>query len=74
MGNGSFSAYLFLFSFILVLAGVVIGASSVGMLSDYSELSAATIRLFIGILAALGGAVILLMGFLSSGRNLRSLY
>ena len=74
MGNGAFNGYLLLFGFILLVIGVLAAASSIGMLSNYSDLSGASIMLFVGALVAVVGTVLVLMSFLSSKRGLRMLY
>jgi hypothetical protein len=74
LGNGAFNGYLLLFGFILLVIGVLAAASSIGMLSNYSDLSGASIMLFVGALVALVGTVLVLMSFLSSKRGLRMLY
>jgi hypothetical protein len=74
LGNGAFNGYLLLFGFILLVIGLLAAASSVGMMSDYSDLSGASVMLFVGALVALVGTVLLLMSFLSSKRGLRMLY
>jgi len=74
LGNGAFNGYLLLFGFILLVIGVLAAASSIGMLSNYSDLSGASIMLFVGALVAVVGTVLVLMSFLSSKRGLRMLY
>jgi hypothetical protein len=74
MGNGAFGGYLLLFGLFLLLAGIVIAVSSVGMLSDFSRLSNASMRILIGLFFGLAGIGLLLVGFLSSKRELRKLY
>lgn len=74
MGDGGFNGYSLFFGFILLVIGILVAASSVGMLSDYSDLSSASITLFVGALVAIAGTALLLMGFLSGKRRPRSFY
>jgi len=80
MGNGAFGGYLSLFGFVLLVIGIIVAYSSVGMVqqnsfsSDYSTLSDASLILFIGAMVGVVGAVLLLIGFLSPKRELRHLY
>jgi len=74
MGSGAFNNYLLLFGSVLLVIGIIAAVSSVGMLSDFSALPNASITLLIGALVGLAGIALLLVGFLSSTRKLRSLY
>lgn len=80
MGNGAFGGYLSLFGFVLLIIGILVAYSSVGMVqqnsfnSDYSTLSDAAIILLIGAMVGVAGAALLLIGFLSPKRELRHPY
>jgi len=80
MGNGAFGGYLSLFGFVLLVIGILVAYSSVGMVqqnsfnSDYSTLSDASIILLIGTMVGVVGAALLLIGFLSAKRELRHPY
>jgi uncharacterized membrane protein len=80
MGNGAFGGYLSLFGFVLLVIGILVAYSSVGMIqqnsfnSDYSTLSNASIILLIGAMVGVAGAALLLIGFLSAKRELRHPY
>jgi hypothetical protein len=80
MGNGGRLADISLFGFVLLVIGILVAYSSVGMVqqnsfnSDYSTLSDASIILLIGTMVGVVGAALLLSGFLSAKRELRHLY
>ena len=74
MDNGAFGVYLLFFGFVLLLMGILVAASSVGMLSNYSTISNVSTRLLLGAVFGLAGIAFLLMGFLSSKRVLRQPY
>jgi hypothetical protein len=80
MGNGAFGGYLSLFGFVLLVIGILVAYSSVGMVqqnsfnSDYSTLSDASIILLIGAMVGVAGAALLLIGFLSPKHELRHPY
>ena len=80
MGNGGRLADISLFGFVLLVIGILVAYSSVGMVqqnsfsSDYSTLSDASLILFIGAMVGVVGAALLLSGFLSAKRELRHLY
>ena len=65
MGTAAFRGYLLLIGFVLLIVGIVVAASSVGMLSDYWALSDASLQLLIGGFVAIAGGLLLLVGFLS---------